>query len=359
MREVTDAAKASSALEVLCHYCDNAESAGAEIRDISVRLVRSARPSMSVEVQAFVWRMALFAGQNDPGIRDACSGFLAIHRQDAWRWVAAEYPASDAEIRILASALRPDDMPRLVSILARDDTGRAGVLARRVEDEALIGYLRERAPEDYRLVPCGWFTQGGGDKADQLPSMATWLPSYYAARFPVTEGEWRDWDGSSRGRRQTSKGGGELPAAGVTWHQAVTFAGSRHRRLLTEAEWEKAARGPAGSLFPWGEEFLPGRANTLEAGLGGPTPVDAFAGIGDSGYGVSDMIGNVWEWTASRYAGYGSQIRGADHRRLDDTADRVLRGGAYDFDAAWCHNLNRYRCSPDRGWDTHGLRLGY
>jgi formylglycine-generating enzyme required for sulfatase activity len=352
-----DAAQAGAALEVFRRYCGDAESAGEQIREISIELVRSARPSMSLEVQSFVWRVALLTGQDDPELRELCARFLETHRELAWRWVSSTEPADDAQTRVFASALRAEDVPKLIALLDRGSTPHAAALARSVADEAVFSQLRDRAAAEFLLVPCGWFTQGGGPKADQLPATRRWLPSFYAARFPVTAGQWND--------RADSAGGGaaaadaELPATGVDWHQAVAFADGLGRRLLTEGEWEKAARGPAGTVYPWGEEFLPGRANTAESGLARLTPVDAFAGPGDSGYGISDMVGNAWEWTSSRYAGYGSQIRGADSRRLDDTADRVLRGGAFDFDATWCNALNRYRCSPHRGWDTHGLRLAY
>jgi formylglycine-generating enzyme required for sulfatase activity len=340
------AARANAALEAFRRHCGNAESADVQVREITMELVRSARPSMTTEIQSFAWEVALLTGHDDLEVRESCAGFLDEQRDEAWKWACSAHRADDARIRVLASTLRAQDMPRLISLLSqRDDAPNADALARRVADEAVFSYLRGHAPSDFLLVPCGWFTQGGGAKADQLPALRRWLPSFHLARFPVTAGEWGAAPDSG------------LPATGITWHQAAEYAARRGRRLPTEAEWEKAARGPDETRYPWGEQFLPGRANTVESGLGGPVPVDAFAGLGDSGYGIADMVGNAWEWTATRYSGYGAQTRGADTRRLDDTADRVLRGGAYDFDAEWCDALNRYRCAPDRGWDTHGLRL--
>lgn len=369
-----NADQAGAALEVFRRHCGDAESAGEQIRAICIDLVRSARPSISPEVQAFVWQVALLTGHEDPEIRESCADFLSSQRERAWQWAAASTdpvtdaapdaaadPATDARARMFASALRAEDLPRLLALLDRDDAPNAEALARRVADETVFDFLRDRAPTDFLLVPCGWFAQGGGGKADQLPVLRRWLPSFYIARFPVTAGRWREHPMADHATPAPAPApaaaDADLPATGVSWHQATEFARRLGRRLPSEAEWEKAARGPAETRYPWGELFLPGRANTAEAGLGGLSPVGAYAGPGDSGYGVSDLVGNAWEWTASRYAGYGSQLSGADTRRLDDTADRVLRGGAYDFDAEWCDALNRYRCAPDRGWDTHGFRL--
>ena len=88
----------------------------------------------------------------------------------------------------------------------------------------------------------------------------------------------------------------------ITWKDAEAYCKSKGKRLPTEEEWEKAARGPNGFGYPWGNEWAEGRANTYEAGLGKPADIGQFDDV--SPYGVHDMLGNVQEWTASWYKTY-------------------------------------------------------
>ncbi|MGD8455755.1 MAG: SUMF1/EgtB/PvdO family nonheme iron enzyme [Anaerolineales bacterium] len=88
------------------------------------------------------------------------------------------------------------------------------------------------------------------------------------------------------------------PVVHVSWEDATAFAACTGRRLPSQEEWEKAARGTDGRKYPWGN-WREGSCNTEDAKIGTTSPVGQFSPIGDNPYGCVDMSGNVFEWTAS------------------------------------------------------------
>ena len=175
--------------------------------------------------------------------------------------------------------------------------------------------------ESMVLVPAGPFVRGdNAGEADERPQQRLELPAFAIDRTEVTRGAYGECvaKGScppALAPGQTAEAAGrlprELPVAQVSWHDAAAYCAFVGKRLPTEAEWEKAARGPSGRRYPWGEEFACSRGNfgnfagdgrcAEEGAPGTLLPVASFPS-GASPYGALDMAGNVWEWVADVYA---------------------------------------------------------
>jgi formylglycine-generating enzyme required for sulfatase activity len=216
-------------------------------------------------------------------------------------------------------------------------------------DEALLGFVE---------IPAGPFTMGSDPSVDPLafeierwsasaPTGIVDLPAYYIARYEVTVAQYAAFVRATGHRvadPSALRGDPRLPVTGVAWTDAVAYArwlgsalaawegtppelGRRFAqgwqvRLPTEAEWEKAARGSDGRVWPWGSEPRRDRANF---GTRGPVPVGSIA-CPECPYGLADMAGNVWEWTRSPYQAYPF---GASRVDLEAEALWVMRGGAF------------------------------
>ncbi len=213
-------------------------------------------------------------------------------------------------------------------------------------------------------IPGGAVDMGSDDgPADERPRHRVELQPFQIDRLPVTNAEfadflnargWRDGigrrfydvdDGDARIHRQGGKfvadpGYGDHAAVEPSWLGALEYCRWKEKRLPTEAEWERAARGKSGRTFPWGEEKPAARHARFASGWNATAAVGTHRS-GATPEGVLDLAGNVHEWTSSLYRPY--PYRQEDGRETPDpgaAGERVTRGGAHDspseeLRAAW------------------------
>ncbi|MCP4401593.1 MAG: formylglycine-generating enzyme family protein, partial [bacterium] len=220
-------------------------------------------------------------------------------------------------------------------------------------------------------VPAGEFLMGEDEDLKESS-----LPAFHISRYPVTNAQYRAFigdggyserwkhcwtDKSWNWRREEHISepdwwGGEFdlpnhPVVGVSWYEATAYCvwfterlqetGSltedRKIRLPNETEWEKAARGPDGRIYPWGNEIDPEFANYNDTDLGATSAVGCFP-RGQNRHGCEEMAGNVWEWCQDLYDSSGS--------------GRVIRGGYWRDGARHCR-------AAFRSGDAPGHRSGY
>jgi formylglycine-generating enzyme required for sulfatase activity len=160
------------------------------------------------------------------------------------------------------------------------------------------------------------------------------------------------------------------PVVGVCWYEAVAFVQWLTDRLYrieaigreevitlpTERQWEKAARGPDGFIYPWGKAADPDLANYDDTGIGATSAVGCFPrGASPLPCGAQEMAGNVWEWCLTKFQEDYNNYR--DDNDLGGDARRVLRGGSFNFSAKHSRCAARYWDFPLVRYNFIGFRV--
>ncbi len=198
-------------------------------------------------------------------------------------------------------------------------------------------------PNPMVLVPEGEFIMGTNERlADEGPQHKVKLKAFLIDKFEVTNFQYEKFVKATNRRspihfrnRTFPEGKADHPVINVTWDDARDYCAWAGKRLPTDQEWEKAARGADGRTYPWGNNFDWRKANVparwKETNMfGDTTPVGAFE-AGKSPYGVYDMSGNVWEWTDSWYQPYpGNKVPSENYGERY----KVLKGGSW-FDCSF------------------------
>ncbi len=240
-------------------------------------------------------------------------------------------------------------------------------------------------------IPAGEFIMGstdveakitleGGRAYPEIPQHTYYLDGYWIDKYEVTNAQYAlcveagvcdpPYKNSSETRQSyyDNPEYANYPVIWVTWYMARTYCEWAGRRLPTEAEWEKAARGTDGRKYPWGNDPIGNEhANFCDTncprtianhvyndGYADTAPVGSFP-AGASPYGVMDMAGNVWEWNSTLIRDYPYDANDG-RENLDVYGERVWRSGPWSNGYWWLRSSVRYRSIPSYWYVNLGIR---
>ena len=217
------------------------------------------------------------------------------------------------------------------------------------------------------LVPAGEFTMGSatGD-SDERPTHQVYLDAFSIDRYEVSVRQYAAFlqetggDSPSDWKAMNQPSYQNRPVSNVDWADAAAYCKWTGKRLPTEAEWEKAARGTDGRLYPWGNKApTPRHANYGQTGSsihGTLAPVGSFKN-GKSPYGLYDMAGNVWEWVSDWYDhDYYKDSPSQNPTGPSSGESKVLRGGSWDSGSQQLRSTLRYFHRSGHHHKNYGFR---
>jgi formylglycine-generating enzyme required for sulfatase activity len=245
-------------------------------------------------------------------------------------------------------------------------------------------------------VPAGDFVMGSNEYSDEQPIHTVYLDAFWIDRTEVTNAQYvrflnalgrhkgacggqdcintksEDDDSHIRyqgGQYVVESGYEDHPMIEVSWNGAQAYCQWAGARLPTEAEWEKAARGTDGRVYPWDNTFDGNKVNFCDRncefnlkdtgandGYTRTAPVGSYP-AGASPYGALDLAGNVWEWVADRYdGGYYANSPASNPKGPNSGNFRVLRGGGWGSDWDYVRAASRNVNNPDYTYGNFGFR---
>lgn len=225
--------------------------------------------------------------------------------------------------------------------------------------------ISEKDGMQLAYIPAGEFVMGSAENDpdaadDEKPQHNVYLDAYWIDKTEVTNGMYNQCleEGACTLPVLPSEAFYQepnQPVQGLAWTQAAAYCAWAGRRLPTEAEWEKAARGADGRLFPWGNTLLDEPTANYDFLFNQFTNVGSFE-LGASPYGVMDMAGNVWEWTADWYdENYYANSPYENPTGPESGTIKSIRGGAWNTVLRAIRVANRHWAFPERD-DIVGFR---
>lgn len=210
------------------------------------------------------------------------------------------------------------------------------------------------------VIPAGSFHMGdlnGGGSSDEKPvHRVTIAKAFAVGKYEVTQAQWRSVMGNNPSRFK----GDRNPVEQVSWNDAKEFVRKlsaktgKNYRLLSESEWEYAARAKSTSKYSWGNSISSSQAN-YDRNIGETKTIGSYAA---NGFGLYDMHGNVWEWVEDCYKGsYSNAPADSSAVTGSNSCRRVGRGGSWNIDPRNLRSSFRLRNSPDFRYFTLGFRL--
>jgi serine/threonine-protein kinase len=318
--EAQDAEHWQAALEAF----EGVAAGNPDYRDVQERLAQ-----VRAELQSALWYDEAIAHGEEERWAEACRTWLHVLRE------RLDYRQGDAVARFLDAVTAL--LGQYDALGTKPDRSQGLVPPAFEPGETMVW---EKDGKEMVFVEAGSFLYGPH-------KIEVDLPAFWIDRTPVTNAEYAHfvqdtdhkppihWQGAMPPNEIT-----EHPVVRVSWRDAQAYAEWAGKRLPTEEQWEKAARGIDGRVYPWGD-WEPDRCNTKEAEIRGTTPVGRYSPQGDSPYGCVDVAGNVWEWTAS------------EHER----GGRVLRGGSWYNNRSDCGCAARDYFDPDYSYYLFGFRV--
>lgn len=230
-------------------------------------------------------------------------------------------------------------------------------------------------------IPAGEFLMGSNEDPTTSPESTIDLPTFYISKTPITNEQYAEFIRKTNHEPPSPSTGWSLrkppkdkldhPVVTISWHDALAYCQwlstdtGKAYRLPNEAEWEKAARGTDGRIYPWGNEWNAAACNNNGEGTTAVSTYETFS----SPFNVADMVGNVQEWVSTIWGEDRNQSEYRypfnPHDGREELADdpqrpylrRIYRGGSFKDSSDKCTCSTRGRFKPDSTNEARGFRI--